>query len=171
MHQQGIREKKNKGGKRMNSAAWVWDISPVENSDIIQLFITLNCLCGWPEHIILAWHYGSIPLTKEYTSFLSVSPLGKELHSSSLRTHLYSSEHLCFLFIPLPSAQKKNLSLLKHLDCILLWYINLHILNIYFKKKKVAKTTKNKSVGRGNRRLWKVISLFLLRVLVQSLSV
>lgn len=55
------------------SRAGVWDISLVGKSNIIQLFIILNCLGGWPACKRLLWHYGNISSTKEYASFFSVS--------------------------------------------------------------------------------------------------
>lgn len=95
----------------------------------------------------LLWHYGKIPLTKD--THPSTSPFLKKSYI------LPPSEHICTIWSSSlsPSAHKSP-SLLKHLDCILLWHINLHIWNIYFKKKMWQKTNiKNKAVGCGNCRL------------------
>lgn len=91
------------------SRAGGWDISLVENSYIIQLFSTLNCLGGWPAFIVALWEHS---LYQRTHTLPLASPYLVELHSSSLRTHLYP-------FMLLPSAHKFP-SLLKHLDCILL---------------------------------------------------
>lgn len=62
----------NEGGGRMKlSRAGAWDISLVENSDITQLFIIVNCLGGWPAFM---WHYGNIPFTKDSHPSFSISP-------------------------------------------------------------------------------------------------
>lgn len=37
--------------------AGVWDISLVGNSNIIQLFIIVNCLGGWPAFIVALWEH------------------------------------------------------------------------------------------------------------------
>lgn len=74
------------------SRAGVWDITLVENSCIIQLFNTLNCLGGWPAFIVALWEHSFDQRTHilpPASPFFLV-----ELHSSSLRTHLYH-------FIPL----------------------------------------------------------------------
>lgn len=146
------------------SRAGVWDISLVEDSTIIQLFIIVNCLGGWPAFIVALWEHS-------FDQRIHILPLVSPFLAKSYI--LPPSEHICTIssFTLLPSAHKSP-SLLKHLDCILLWHINLHIWNIYFKKKNVAKTKKNK-IKQWDAEVvdLKTISLFLLRHLVQSLFV
>lgn len=92
------------------SRAGVWDISPVENSNISQLFIIVNCLGGWPAFIVALWEHSfdqRIHLLPSASPFLAKSYI------------LPPSEHICTFSTLLPTALKSP-SLLKHLDCILL---------------------------------------------------
>lgn len=156
----------NEGGDRMKlSTAGVWDISLVENSNTIQLFFIVNCLGGWPAFIVALWEHSfdqRIHILPSASPFLAKSYI------------LPPSGHTPVPFDPPPSdtvCTHKSSSLLKHLDCILLWHINLHIWNIYFKKKNVTKITKKIKQWDVEVVDLTVIGLFLLRHLVQSLFV
>lgn len=60
----------------------------MENSNIIQLFIIVNCLSGWPVFIVALWEHS---LTKDTHPSFNISPFGKELHSSSLSSLFFLS--------------------------------------------------------------------------------
>lgn len=64
------------------SRAGVWDISFVENSNIIQLFILYQL--PWWLASVYCGIMGTFLLPKSTHPSLSVSLFGKELHSSSL---------------------------------------------------------------------------------------
>lgn len=123
--------------------AAVWDISLGENSNIIQLFIIVNRLGGWPAFIVALWEHS---FDQRIHIFPLVSPFLAKSYILPPSEHTWTIWSFNFSFLTICTHKQ-------HLDCILLWHINLHIWNIYFKKKNVAKTTKNKAVGCGSCRL------------------
>ncbi len=68
------------------SRAEVWDISLVQNSNIIQLFIIVNCLGGWSAFIVALWEHC-------FNQRIHILPLAFPFLAKSYI--LPPSEHIC----------------------------------------------------------------------------